>query len=136
MTEADLTPRRWRITTKRTGASPAMVLPHRIIGTPMTLHFPNTSRNYDPTRHCVCFWGHDSTFEVSFHLDEDALFKISPYSDRDEASLLHVFDVNRTRIQEAASVTYSRSRQRQNYHRLSASDLTQPVHRGGNHGKR
>jgi hypothetical protein len=102
----------------------------------MTLHFPNASRNYDPARHCVCFWGYDSTLEVSFHLDEDALFKISPFSERDEASMLHVFDVNLGRIQEAASVAYARSRQRQSYHRLSASDLLQPVHRGGRHGKR
>jgi Protein of unknown function (DUF1488) len=109
-----------------------------ITGTPMTLHFPNASRHYNPTQRCVCFWGHDSTFEISFHLDEVALYKISPYVDRNEASLLHVFDVNRTRIQESASVAYSR--QRQNYCRLSASDILDPVHRaakrGGKHGQR
>jgi len=102
----------------------------------MSLHFPNASRNYDPARHCIRFWGHDSTFEISFYLDEDALVKISPYSERDEASLLHVFDVNRVRIEEAASATYSSSRQRQSYHRLSASDLMPPVHRGGKYGKK
>lgn len=102
----------------------------------MTLHFPNASRSYDPVRHCVCFWGHDSTFEISFYLDEDALFKISPYADRDETSLLHVFDVNRARIEEAASVTYSNTPERQNYHRLSASDLERPVHQGGKYGKK
>jgi hypothetical protein len=69
----------------------------------MTLYFPNASRNYSPTRRCVCFWGHDSAFEVSFHLDEEALCKISPYANRDEASLLHVFDVSRARIQETAN---------------------------------
>ena len=100
----------------------------------MTLHLPNASRNYNPTQRCVCFWGHDSAFEVSFHLDEEALCKISPYVDRNAASLLHVFDVNRVRIQEAASVAYSR--RRQNYHRLSASDLLEPVHRGRKHGYR
>jgi hypothetical protein len=36
------------------------------MGTLMTLHFPNASRNYNPTQRCVCFWGHDSAFEVSF----------------------------------------------------------------------
>ena len=87
----------------------------------MTLHFPNASRHYNPTQRCVCFWGYDSAFEMSFHLDEDALFRISPYVDRNEASLLHVFDVNRARIHEAASVAYTR--QQQNYYRLSASDL-------------
>jgi hypothetical protein len=98
------------------------------MGTLMALHFPNASRNYNPTQRCVCFWGHDFAFEVSFHLDEEALCKISPYVDRNEASLLHVFDINRVRIQEAASVAYAR--RRQNYHRLSASDLLAPVHRG------
>jgi hypothetical protein len=102
----------------------------------MTLYFPNASRNYSPTRRCVCFWGHDSAFEVSFHLDEEALCKISPYANRDEDSLLHVFDVNRARIQETASVAYSRLRGPQSCIRLSASDLVQPVHRGGSHGER
>ncbi|HUI21877.1 MAG TPA: DUF1488 domain-containing protein [Methylocella sp.] len=102
----------------------------------MTLHFPNESRSYNPVRHCVSFWGHDSTFEVSFYLDEEALIKISPYAGRDEASLLHVFDVNRARIQDAASAAYARAPGRQNYHQLSASDLLQPVHRRGKHGQR
>jgi Protein of unknown function (DUF1488) len=70
----------------------------------MTLNFPNASRHYNPTQRCVCFWGHDSAFEISFHLDEEALCKISPFVDRNEASLLHVFDVNRLRIQESASI--------------------------------
>jgi Protein of unknown function (DUF1488) len=109
-----------------------------ITGTPMTLNFPNASRHYNPTQRCVCFWGHDSAFEISFHLDEEALCKISPFVDRNEASLLHVFDVNRLRIQESASIAYSR--QRQNYCRLSASDILDPVHRGvkpgGKHGQR
>ena len=96
-----------------------------------------SNRNYSPTRHCVCFWGHDSAFEVSFHLDEEV-----PYANRNEASLLHVFDVNRARIQETASVAYSRSRGPHSYHRLSASDLLQPsiveeaIAQGDRHGNR
>ena len=100
------------------------------------IHFPNASRNYNSARHCVSFWGYDSTFEISFQLDEEALCKISPYANRDEASLLHVFDVNRARIEEAATVAYTRARKRQNYHRLSASDLEQPAHRRRNNGQR
>ncbi len=104
----------------------------------MTLHFPNASRHYNPAQRCVCFWGHDSAFEISFQLDEEALCKISPYADRNEASLLHVFDVNRTRIQESASVAYSR--RQQNCCRLSASDILDPVYRavkrGGKHAQR
>ncbi|SEC10764.1 Protein of unknown function [Rhizobiales bacterium GAS188] len=91
----------------------------------MTLHFPNASRNYDPVRRCVSFWGHDSTFEVAFHVDEDALQRIgqgiSPAAPGDEASLLHVFDANRARIERVAGQAYSR--RRQNFHRLSASDF-------------
>lgn len=95
----------------------------------MALQFPNPSRNYNPMQRCICFWGYDSAFEVSFHLDEEALREISPFSDRDEASLLHVFDVNLARIQEAASVAYSR--QRQNFYHLSASDLAKPARSTG-----
>jgi Protein of unknown function (DUF1488) len=100
----------------------------------MTLHFPNPSRSYNPTGDCVCFWGYDSAFEISFNLDEEALCKVSPYVARNEASLLHVFDVNRVRIHEAAGVAYSR--RRQNHYRLSVADLWEPVRRGRKHGQR
>jgi len=33
----------------------------------MTLNFPNEGRSYDARRRLVCFWGYDSTIEVSFH---------------------------------------------------------------------
>jgi hypothetical protein len=102
--------------------------------TPMALHFSNASRHYNLTQRCVCFWGHDSAFEISFHLDEDVLFRISPYADRNEPSLPRVFDVNLARIHEAARVAYSR--QQQNYYHLSASDLLAPVHRAGKRGQR
>jgi hypothetical protein len=92
----------------------------------MALHFPNPSRNYNPLQHCVCFWGHDAALEVSFHLDEGALREISPYAAQDEASLLHVFDVNLARIQEAASVAYARGKN--NFLRLSAADFAKPAH--------
>jgi Protein of unknown function (DUF1488) len=97
--------------------------------TVVALHFPNASRHYNLSQRCVCFWGHDSAFEISFHLDEDALFRMSPHAERDEASLLHAFDVNSARIHETARVAYLR--QPQNYYRLSASDLVEPVHRAG-----
>jgi hypothetical protein len=87
----------------------------------MPLNFPNASRDYDPRRRCVCFWGHDSAFEIAFYLDADALHRISPQADRDEASLLEVFDLNRARIEQVAAVAYSRRRRRD--HRLSASDF-------------
>ncbi len=96
---------------------------------PVALHFPNASRHFNLSQRCVCFWGHVSAFEISFHLDEDALFRMSPQTKHDEASLLHVFDVNSGRIHETARAAYSR--QPQNYYRLSASDLVELVHRAG-----
>lgn len=87
----------------------------------MTISFPNASRNYDPARRCVQFWGYDSMFEVSFYLDEAALMKFNPRMEMDEPSSLRVFDGNRTRIQKAASVAYER--QRQSFYRLSANDF-------------
>jgi hypothetical protein len=36
------------------------------------LNFPNQSRVFDPTRHAVRFWGHDSAMEWSFCVTEGA----------------------------------------------------------------
>jgi hypothetical protein len=87
----------------------------------MTLNFPNPSRSYDPIKRCVSFWGHESTFEIVFHVDEDALKIMSPQAQCDEASLLHVFDVNRVQIESVADNAYSL--RRQSYHRLTACDF-------------
>jgi hypothetical protein len=76
----------------------------------MTLSFPNQSRSYDPTRHAVRFWGHDSAMETSFFVTEEALKQIAPEIDRDEAGLLDAFDRNRNRIYAAAAKVYSRGR--------------------------
>jgi len=32
----------------------------------MRLNFPNNSRSFDANRSRVCFWGYDSTIEISF----------------------------------------------------------------------
>ncbi len=87
----------------------------------MTLQFPNASRVFDPVRRCVTFWGHDSAFEIAFHLDADVLTRFSPQSGHDEAASLRTFDTNRQRIERAASGVYAR--RRQSYHRLSTSDF-------------
>lgn len=87
----------------------------------MSLQFLNASRVYDPIRHCVTFWGHDSTFEIAFHVDVDALHKFNPVAEQGEAASLQVFDVNRTRIERVAGGIYAR--RRQNFNRLSASDF-------------
>jgi Protein of unknown function (DUF1488) len=76
----------------------------------MALSFPNPSRSYDPTRHAVRFWGHDSAMEASFFVTEEALKRIQPDLNRDEAGLLSAFDMNRDRIYAAAIKVYSRGR--------------------------
>jgi len=87
----------------------------------MALTFPNASRAFDKKRNSVSFWGYDSTKEVTFDVDEDALHAISPAMGHDEASSLLVFDSNRALIEHAASGAYKR--RPQCYHRLSASDF-------------
>ncbi|MEP9352234.1 DUF1488 domain-containing protein [Xanthobacter sp. KR7-65] len=87
----------------------------------MPLHFPNASRIFDPARQCVTFWGHDSTFEIAFHVDAEVLHRFSPKAGHDEAASLQVFDVNRARIERVASGVYAR--RRQNFNRLSAADF-------------
>jgi Protein of unknown function (DUF1488) len=87
----------------------------------MALNFPNASRSYDETRHCVSFWGYDSAFEIAFHVEKNALQRISDHTLGDEASMLRAFDDNRTLIERVAGDAYAR--RRQNYHRLAESDF-------------
>lgn len=74
------------------------------------LNFPNRSRVFDPTRRAVRFWGHDNAMEWSFFVTEDALKRLQPNMERDEASLLLAFDANRTAIHTAAMKAYKRER--------------------------
>jgi hypothetical protein len=74
------------------------------------LNFPNLSRVFDPTRRAVRFWGHDSAMEWSFFVSEEALKRLQPNMERDEASLLLAFDANRAAIQTAALKAYKRER--------------------------
>jgi hypothetical protein len=74
------------------------------------LNFPNLSRSFDATRRAVRFWGHDSAMEWSFFVTEDALKRLQPNLERDEASLLLAFDANRAAIYAAATKAYKRGR--------------------------
>jgi hypothetical protein len=74
------------------------------------LSFPNRSRSFDATRRAVRFWGHDSAMEWSFFVTEDALKRLQPNLERDEAGLLLAFDTNRAAIYEAALKAYKRGR--------------------------
>jgi hypothetical protein len=87
----------------------------------MNLNFPNRSRSYNPEKGRIQFWGYDSTMEISFFLEADALARISPTAALDEAGSLGVFDANRARIETAASKVYSRNSK--SSYTLTASDL-------------
>lgn len=72
----------------------------------MVLNFPNPSRVYDASRHCVCFWGYDNAREISFLVDDAMLTKLNLDCVSDESSLLATFDRNRDRILELARTLY------------------------------
>jgi Protein of unknown function (DUF1488) len=74
------------------------------------LNFPNASRSYDGTRHCIRFWGHDGAIEISFFVDEKALLQIAGATASGEPALLESFDLNRDRILLAARKVYQRRR--------------------------
>ena len=74
----------------------------------MTMNFPNRSRSYDAARQVIRFWGHDQSMETSFFVSADALLRIQPNLQPDEAGLLRAFDSNRERIHTAAARAYAR----------------------------
>lgn len=87
----------------------------------MPLNFPNASRSYEPRKQCVSFWGYDSTMEIAFEVDDEALHALCPTAERNESSLLGAFDVNRDRIEKAAIKAYGKGGQF--YIRLSSKDF-------------
>ena len=87
----------------------------------LMLNFPNGSRSFDLTRRAVRFWGHDSAMEWSFFATEEALRRLQPKMDRDEASFLLAFDANRAAIYAAAIKAYNR--ERKGWYELLATDL-------------
>jgi hypothetical protein len=81
----------------------------------MSLNFPNPSRSYDPERHRIRFWGHDSALEVSFFLDENAIFALYPTTANTEAAILAAFDKARELIFAAAARIYAPGQHRSFY---------------------
>lgn len=72
----------------------------------VTLNFPNPSRTYDASRHCVCFWGYDNSREITFLVDEAMLAKLNSDTGSSESALLAAFDRNRERILALARDLY------------------------------
>jgi len=87
----------------------------------MSLDFPNESRSYDPRHHCVRFWGHDASREVTFQVEEEALTRLDRAAPSTEAGFLLAFDGNRDRIFKAARKAYSR--RGSGFHTLAAADF-------------
>src|SRR6185437_1684675 len=74
--------------------------------------FPNQSRSYDPTLRAVRFWGYDRSMENSFLVTSEALRRMEPDVQADEASVLRVFDRHRELIFRTAAKVYARRRRR------------------------
>ena len=72
----------------------------------MALQFPNPSRSYDASRHCVCFWGYDNSREITFLVDDAMLRNLQPGVGSDERSILGAFDQVREKILEIAKKLY------------------------------
>ncbi|MEP0323614.1 DUF1488 domain-containing protein [Bauldia litoralis] len=89
----------------------------------MSLSFPNTSRSYDSDRHRIRFWGHDNAMEVSFFLEENAIFALYPETRPMEAAILEAFDAARDKIIAVASRTY-RPREHRSFYTLTADQFS------------
>ena len=87
----------------------------------MMLAFPNAVRSYSVGKRCVSFWGHDTSVEIAFEVDVDALQRMSQDTSLDEDLLLRTFETNRERIERAAGAAYAR--RRMTYLRLSPADF-------------
>jgi hypothetical protein len=89
----------------------------------MSLHFPNPSRIFDASKNRVQFWGYDSTMEVSFFVETDALKQLSPDMSKTETEFLQAFDAARDRIYEVADKVYVRGGKGTYAYNLAAEDF-------------
>ena len=74
----------------------------------MKLSFPNPCRSFDATKNRICFWGYDSTIEVSFFVGMDGLKRLCPDMSDGETGFLQAFDAALKRIHEVADSVYVR----------------------------
>lgn len=73
----------------------------------MALMFPNPSRSYDASHHCVCFWGYDNAREIAFAVDDALLSSFGAAVGADETRALAAFDQHREQILRLAREVYS-----------------------------
>ena len=69
----------------------------------MSLTFPNRSRSYDQAGRRIRFVGHDGMFQISFSVAADAMTKLQPRTNADEAGYLATFDTEGSVIRDVAS---------------------------------
>lgn len=74
------------------------------------LAFPNACRSYDQTRRIVRFWGHESTLEFAFFIDESALRRLDPGLQPTENGFIQTFDDHVDAIHQAAARAHSHGR--------------------------
>ncbi len=89
----------------------------------MKLSFPNPCRSFDADKSRVCFWGYDSSIEVSFFIEADALKRLCPRMSDVESGFLHAFDAEREQIHEVADKVYKSGGKGNYAYSLSAEDF-------------
>lgn len=72
----------------------------------MKLNFPNPSRSYDASHHCVNFWGYDNAREIAFAVNDSVISNLSPDAGSDERAVLAAFDLHREQILMLARGVY------------------------------
>ena len=89
----------------------------------MKLNFPNPCRSFDDRGKRVRFWGYDSTIEVSFFVEVEALQKLCPDMRHTENELLKAFDSVREHIHEVAEKIHAHGPRGSFSHTLAAEDF-------------
>jgi hypothetical protein len=89
----------------------------------MKLSYPNPCRSFDASSSRVCFWGYDSTIEISFFVGMDALKRLCPDMSDAESGFLQAFDAALTRIHEVADKVYARGGKESYAYTLAADDF-------------
>jgi len=89
----------------------------------MKLSFPNPCRSFDASSRRVCFWGYDSTIEISFYVGMDALKRLCPDMSDAESGFLQAFDAALNRIHEVADKVYTRGGKGSYAYILAAEDF-------------
>ena len=89
----------------------------------MKLSYPNPCRSFDANHRRVCFWGYDSTIEISFFVGMDALKRLCPDMSDAESGFLQAFDAALDRIHEVADKVYARGGKGSYAYILAAEDF-------------